>query len=337
MLQVVLSYEFIGVKIFGIVSDAGGRNTKMFKLLQGHHEIKGPWPSAECLSFANPVDLNRSIYIWSCGTHNFKALRNNIWKSQLSKSKSFLKCGTPFGWNEIECTYLRDKGRIEKGLPQRTDLTKHSVYLDNFTKMNVSYVKKCFSEKTISEMLAYVGDELDVKFDIGKKFGSQWHKFMSYCVDLKSKISSNTTLQCKGYIAMLEYQIAVHGIYIERFINKEWQLNRDNIDSEKEVLTHAIRYFTEWKAQRGHVISSMNLTKRDTEKYFMADITYHNLLQCIGGFFAYSKAVLSASDPTSLWYVPGLHSNQSSLENFFSRMRQLDEDRTDVYAGGVLQ
>ena len=78
MMLVVLSHEFIGVKIFGIVSDAGGGNTKMFKLLQGHNEIKGPWPDAECLSFANPVDTRRSIYIWSCGTHNFKALRNNI-------------------------------------------------------------------------------------------------------------------------------------------------------------------------------------------------------------------------------------------------------------------
>ena len=47
----VLSYEFIGVQIFGLVSDAGGGNTKMFKLLQGHNAIRGPWTSAECLSF----------------------------------------------------------------------------------------------------------------------------------------------------------------------------------------------------------------------------------------------------------------------------------------------
>ena len=42
MIQVVMSYEFIGVKVFGIVSDAGGGNTKMFKLLQGHNVVKGP-------------------------------------------------------------------------------------------------------------------------------------------------------------------------------------------------------------------------------------------------------------------------------------------------------
>ena len=69
----------------------------------------------------------------------------------------------------------------------------------------------------------------------------------------------------------------------------------------------------------------------------MADITFQNLLQCVEGFFEYSKAILSVTDENSLKFVPGLHSNQSSLENFFSRMRKLGKDRTDLYAGGVLQ
>ena len=115
-MQVVLSYEFIGVKIFGIVSDAGGGNTKMFKLLQGYNDIKGPWPDAECLSFANPVDISRSVYIWSCGAHNFKALRNNIQWSQLTKAKLFVNNGIPFGWNEIECIFERDVERLNKGV-----------------------------------------------------------------------------------------------------------------------------------------------------------------------------------------------------------------------------
>ena len=62
-MQVVLSYEFIGVKIFGIVSDAGGGNTKMFKLLQGHNVVKEPWPDAKCLSFANPTDKDRYLHV----------------------------------------------------------------------------------------------------------------------------------------------------------------------------------------------------------------------------------------------------------------------------------
>ena len=53
--------------------------------------------------------------------------------------------------------------------------------------------------------------------------------------------------------------------------------------------------------------------------------------------FEYSKAILSVTDENSLKFVPGLHSNQSSLENFFSRTRKLGKNRTDLYAGGVLQ
>ena len=87
MMQIVLSYEFIGVKIFGIISDTGGGNTKMFKLLESHNIVKGPWPDTKCLSFENSIDKDRNIYIWSCGTHNFKALRNSIHRSQLTKTK----------------------------------------------------------------------------------------------------------------------------------------------------------------------------------------------------------------------------------------------------------
>ena len=186
----VLSYEFIGVKIFGIVSDAGGGDTKMFKLLQGHNVVKGPWPDAKCLSFANPTDKYRSIYMWSCGTHNFKALRNNIHRSQLTKTKSF-----------------------------RTDLNIHSVYLDNFTVMNASYAKKCFSEKTISEMLVYVSARMNVRLDIGLKFPSLWHQFMFTCNSLTQKVTVDTPLEVKYYISILQYQITVRGIYIERLFD----------------------------------------------------------------------------------------------------------------------
>ena len=337
MIQVVVSYEFIGVKIFGIVSDAGGGNTKMFKLLQGHNVVKGPWPDAKCLSFVNPADKDRSIYMWSCGTHNFKALRNNLYRSQLVKAKSLMNYGVPFGWNEIEVTYERDVGRLQKNMPQRTDLNKHSVYLDNYTLMNASYAKKCFSEKTITEMIVYVAKSMEVKLEIGLKFESQWHQLMSTCNSLKEKVTDTTPLVDQSYIAIIQYQIAVHGIYIERLLNKKWRLTRDNILSEKEILKKSIRYFTEWRHQKIHVMSTMKMNRKDTDKFYMADQTFNNLLQCVGGFFAYSEAILGLNNDGMIQFIPALHCNQSSLENFFSRMRQLDKDRTDLYAGGVLQ
>ena len=120
-------------------------------------------------------------------------------------------------------------------------------------------------------------------------------------------------------------------------MNKKWSLNKANIVSEKAILKHAIRYFTEWKYQRVSVMNRFNMTRKDTDKFFIADQTFDNMLQCVGGFVAYSESILELPGGINVSFIPGLHSNQSSLENFFSRMRQLGKDRTDLYAGGVLQ
>lgn len=37
-------------------------------------------------------------------------------------------------------------------------------------------------------------------------------------------------------------------------MNKKWYLNRETIDSEKEILKHALGYYTEWKYQRIHIM-----------------------------------------------------------------------------------
>lgn len=76
-------------------------------------------------------------------------------------------------------------------------------------------------------------------------------------------------------------------MYVEIFINKNWNINRYNITSEKEIRSiHVIRYnFTEWKHQRVYVIKSMKPTRKYIEKLFIVDHTFQNMLQYIGGFF----------------------------------------------------
>ena len=180
--------------MFGIFSDAGGGNSKMFKLLQGHNAIQGPWPDAQCLSFVNPVDHDRSIYIWSCATHSFKAMRNNLYRSQINKSRSFTSHGIPFGWNQITQTFDRDMVRVNDVGAQRTDLTKQCVYLDNFTIMNASYAKKCFSERTITEIIAHVASAMNIELTFVMSFKSMWHKFMFYCNILKQRKDDNTPI-----------------------------------------------------------------------------------------------------------------------------------------------
>ena len=109
------------------------------------------------------------------------------------------------------------------------------------------------------------------------------------------------------------------------------------MESEKRFLKSALRYFIEWKHQQHMLLNVMGLTKGETDKLFVSDQTYENLLLCVGGFFAYSEALLMLTESHSIKFIPGLHCNQSSIENFFSRMRNIDKDRTDLYGGGVLQ
>ena len=56
----------------------------------------------------------------------------------------------------------RDMARANDVGAQRTDLTKHYVFLDNFTIMNASYAKKCFSERTITEIITHVASIMNI-------------------------------------------------------------------------------------------------------------------------------------------------------------------------------
>ena len=61
-IDVVISYEIIGVIIFGIVSDSGGGNEKFFKLLRDNLPISGSGNAINCFQCKNLVDPSRVIY-----------------------------------------------------------------------------------------------------------------------------------------------------------------------------------------------------------------------------------------------------------------------------------
>ena len=94
-------------------------------------------------------------------------------------------------------------------------------------------------------------------------------------------------------------------------------MNRGIIVSKKAILKHAIRYFTEWKYQRVSVMNKFNMSRKETDKFFMANQTFENRLQCIEGFVAYIDEILGLENGNNASCIPGLHSNQSSLENYF--------------------
>ena len=126
--------------------------------------------------------------------------------------------GIQLGWSEITKIFNHDMLRLVDTGTQRTDLTKYCMFLDNFTIMNVSYAKNCFSEKTICEIIAYMSKAIKIKLDISMSFKSIWHKLMYYCNVLKPAKYKTSLLEIQSNIAILEYRISVHGIYIERVL-----------------------------------------------------------------------------------------------------------------------
>ena len=229
--------------------------------------------------------------------------------------------------------HKRDMIRVECNTGQRTDIVKHAIKLDKYTMMNANYAKQVFSEKTICEVISHISVMIHVKFTTVNDNVSQWHKFIQHWKQLDSKQSYNKTSEIQSSISLLQYQIAIFGIYIERLMNARWKLTKENIKKESQILDEIGTYFDDWLEQRSIVKEKENIPDSKVEKYFISMLTYNNMKTLIRGFLGYARCIISIDGS----YVPALHSNQSSLECFFSRIRYMDKDYSDKYASGVVQ
>ena len=80
--HVIKSLEAIDCRVHGLVSDAGGNNAKLYALLREHLTEEGLWADPGLVSFMNPVEPTRRIWLWYCTTHLLKALRNQLLASK---------------------------------------------------------------------------------------------------------------------------------------------------------------------------------------------------------------------------------------------------------------
>ena len=71
-----------------------------------------------------------------------------------------------------------------------------------------------FKESTISEVMAFLMKNLQIKLDTERAFESQWDKYLFHCNLVKEKITVSTYDNIKQTHSLLEYLIAVHGIFI---------------------------------------------------------------------------------------------------------------------------
>ena len=135
-IEVVISYENIGVKIIGIVSDGGGGNTEFFRMLCDNLPVETHWPGKASIICLNPVDKSRYIYFISCSTHGLKAVRNSLFRSQLKLSRSLQLTVIDFGWREMELIFMKYNDCVQKNKGRRTDLLRHAINLDKYTTMD---------------------------------------------------------------------------------------------------------------------------------------------------------------------------------------------------------
>ena len=190
-----------------MVSDGGGGNTKFFKLISEYQPLQGIWINEKCLRTLNPVDPCRYIYIWSCSTHSLKALRNTLYRSQPNQSRSLKYDDCSFGWKDMESIYLRDLGRVSNNVGPRTNIVKHTIYLDKHTMMNAGYAKQVFSDKTICESISYLSMMLQAKTSTDTVYESQWHKFTHHLNQLKNQLKriQHVPLSQVWYFYIIKY------------------------------------------------------------------------------------------------------------------------------------
>jgi hypothetical protein len=166
MMQVVCGYEKIGVKIYGIVCDAGGSNRGFFKLLRdglklvlvGVERVETGY-----LTFINPYDTSRRIAIFNCSTHNLKNVRNALLESDSPSGKrKFQFEGVEFGWN-IRETFDRDCEREKANTVKETPLKFAGTKPDQWEKMDVGLALSIFHRNTISEQTVHIANGLGRK------------------------------------------------------------------------------------------------------------------------------------------------------------------------------
>ena len=103
----------MGIKILGIVSDAGGNNLALVKALTDDAVVEGSWPSQQCYWFPFFGDWIAIIF---CSVHTIKSGRNTLLRSQRDGTRDLmLDRTTRIGWSQVTKLFERETIAVEAG------------------------------------------------------------------------------------------------------------------------------------------------------------------------------------------------------------------------------
>ena len=125
-----------------------------------------------------------------------------------------------FGWKEVEAIFLGDEAHFKTYNIRRTDLTKDIVVLGRYSMMNSSYVKYIFSEKTMYAQITYLTEFLNLTFDNESQYESERNEHHTISTSILLEIRRSKLSHLIPASNLLEYQVVVYGIFVERLMNK---------------------------------------------------------------------------------------------------------------------
>jgi hypothetical protein len=251
-LQVSPSAALAKLETVGLVSDMGGPNERFYRNLMDGSNIKPNdlWPTDRVVT-KSPVHPEVKIHTWSCSTHGAKNIRSQLEKSRKNGyGTGFFHTGdgVPFGWWLTVDALERDRSQHGN---MRTTLTPGSVDLDSFSKINASLAKQPFSAKTLAEMLDHCckvisSSRLNLPSEESKGSGERLKEMLDLLKSSSAEMSVQRKRLIRSEVAYLDFGIAVHRIFIQRFMNGKWKLDANNIEEEEAHLRDAMQYFEDW-------------------------------------------------------------------------------------------
>ena len=124
-------------------------------------------------------------------------------------------------------------------------------------------------------------------------------------IKAKGEYLHDNTIKVK--LAGLEYSVHVAIIFNQHFMNKQKSVTLENIDVYEAVMKESLEYFSKWR----QAAISKKKEDKEWEKACISAVTFNNLRVQVVGFFKFARNILKMDK--TIWNVPFLYSNQSSL------------------------
>ena len=251
--------------------------------------------------------MNELIALSHCMSHDVKAMRNNLWRSVLGRTKAFERNGHSFGWDTKKETFEKDLERDTK----ETKMSLASTNVDKWSKMSVKHAKDPLDCDTITEQMQHLAGLLrctHLLVNEGKgKSVSNFH--LDRLELLRSYLKPDSPAEHHSNFLELKHSVNVSLTFNEFFLNSTKRITLENVDSCERSMKGHLDCFYKWKQD---TLKLKNDGQSNWENTFTSITTWKILRISMCRFFKHARLMLS--DPDSPKHVPLLHGNWQRSE-----------------------